>query len=81
MVTAVKKAEDDDGLVIRFYEWAGKKSDIHLRLPAKAIGVEETDLMERPLHALQLDAGGTGVVVPTGAYEIKTLKVAFAKGN
>ncbi len=81
VVTAVKRAEDDDGLVIRFYEWAGKKGDIHLRLPAKAIGVEETDLMERPLHAVQLDAGGTGVAVPTGAYEIKTLKVTFAKGN
>ena len=100
VVTAVKKAEDDSTLVIRFYEWAGKKGDVHLRLPVEAAGalfmstvsraflppvrvrgVEETDLLERPLRSLLLDAGGTTVTVPTGSYEIKTLKVTFAKGN
>ena len=81
LVTAVKKAEDDSALVIRFYEWAGKKGDVHLKLPRKPASVEETDLMERPLAALQLDADGTVVTVPTGPYEIKTLKVTFAKGN
>jgi alpha-mannosidase len=81
VVTAVKKAEDDSTLVIRFYEWAGKKGDVHLRLPVKAEGVQETDLMERPLHPLPLDASGTEVAVPTGPYEIKTVKVTSAKGN
>jgi alpha-mannosidase len=78
VVTAVKKAEDGDALVIRFYEWAGQKADIHLRLSMRAGGVEETDLMERPVRPLPLDARGTGVAIPTGPYEIKTLKV---KGN
>jgi alpha-mannosidase len=79
VVTAVKKAEDGSSLVIRYYESGGKKGDVHLRLPAQASAVEETDLMERPLHALPV--GGTGVTVPTGPYEIKTLKVTFEKGN
>jgi alpha-mannosidase len=93
VVTAVKKAEDDDALVIRFYESAGKKGDVHLRLPwdggvitfagrgGRVQGVEETDLLERPLGPLPLNAGGIEVTVPTGPYEIKTLKVTFAKGN
>ena len=79
VVTAVKKAEDGSSLVIRYYESGGKKGDVHLRLPAQASAVEEPDLMERPLHALPV--GGTGVTVPTGPYEIKTLKVTFEKGN
>ena len=81
VVTAVKKAEDDSALVIRFYESAGKKGDVQLKLPRKPASVEETDLMERPLGALQLDADGTVVTVPTGPYEIKTLKVTFGRGN
>jgi alpha-mannosidase len=81
VVTAVKEAEDGDGIVIRFYEWAGRKSDIHVRLPQAAASVNETDLMERPVRALPLNAGGTEVAVPTGPYEIKTLKVTFAKGS
>ncbi len=78
VVTAVKKAEDDSALVIRFYESAGKKGGVHLSLPGIA-SAQETDLMERPLGALRFNADG--VTVPTGPYEIKTLKVTFVKGN
>jgi alpha-mannosidase len=78
VVTAVKKAEDDNALIVRFYEWAGRKGDVHVRLPQAARGVAETDLMERPLHALALAANRTEVAVPTGPFEIKTLKVTLA---
>ncbi len=81
VVTAVKKAEDGDAMVIRFYESAGKKGDVHLRLPYAAVGLEETDLMERTVRQLPLASNGKNVTVPTGPYEIKTLKVTFAKGN
>jgi alpha-mannosidase len=81
VVTAVKKAEDDSALVIRFYESAGKKGDVHLLLPQAAVGLEETDLMERTVRQLPLASNGRSVTVPTGPYEIKTLKVTFAKGN
>jgi alpha-mannosidase len=78
VVTAVKKAEDDDALIVRFYEWAGRKGDVHVQLPQAARAAAETDLMERPLHALALATNGTEVAVPTGPFEIKTLKVTFA---
>ncbi len=36
IVSAVKKSEDDDSLVIRFYEWAGRGGDVHLHCHAPA---------------------------------------------
>jgi hypothetical protein len=49
-----------------------------VQLPQAARAAAETDLMERPLHALALATNGTEVAVPTGPFEIKTLKVTFA---
>src|SRR5262249_61264105 len=49
IVSAVKKDEDDDALTVRLYEWAGKKSDVHLRVPPGMAVVEETDGLERTI--------------------------------
>jgi alpha-mannosidase len=76
VLTAAKKAEDGNGLVLRFYEWAGKESDVTLRLPAGALEVSETDLMERRVGTLSLQDGC--VTVHTKPYEIKTVAVRFA---
>ena len=75
VITAVKEAADGNGLIVRFYEWAGKKGDIHLTLPQKATAAWQTNLMEQPDGSLNLS--GNEVAVPTGAYEIKTVKVQF----
>ena len=64
---------------MRFYEWAGKKGDIHLTLPQAASAAWQTNLMEMGPSPLTLDASGKVVTVPTNAYEIKTVKVQFAK--
>src|ERR1700722_4808335 len=37
VLTAMKKAEDDNSVVLRFYEWAGKAGDVKLQLPQGAI--------------------------------------------
>lgn len=79
VITAVKKAADDDALIVRFYEWAGKSGDVHLTLPQPASAAWATNLMEQPEGTLSLSSAGTGVVVPTGAYEIKTVKLQFRK--
>jgi len=76
VITAVKKAEDDNALVLRFYEWAGKESDVRIHLPPGAESVSETNLMEVSAGSLPLQNGT--VVVHTKPYEIKTLKVIFA---
>jgi alpha-mannosidase len=76
VLTAVKKSEDDDSLVLRFYEWAGSEADVKLQLPAGAQSASETDLMERSIADLAVH--DDVVTVHTKPYEIKTLKVRFA---
>ncbi len=78
VITAVKKAADDNALIVRFYEWQGKKGDIHLQLPTMATAAWETNLMEIVQAPLSLDATSKALVVPTNPYEIKTVKVQFA---
>ena len=75
IVTAVKKAEDDNAVIVRFFEWAGKQGDVAIQLPTGAAAATETDLMEKPSGSL---AVADGVVkVPTKPYEIKTVRVQF----
>ena len=78
VVTAVKQAEDDGALIVRFYEWAGKESDVKLQLPPGAESASETDLMERHIGDLAVQNGAT--TVHTKPFEIKTVKVLFANG-
>ena len=76
VLSAVKKAEDDDATIYRFYEWAGKESDIELWPAAVLESAVETDLMERPLQPLETKQGG--VIVHTKPYEIKTVRVKLS---
>ena len=77
VITAIKQAADGDGLIIRFYEWVGKKGDVVLQLPSSATAAWETNLMEVAQSPLALDASGKMLAVPTNPYEIKTVKVRF----
>jgi len=76
IVTALKKAEDENALVVRFYEWAGKDGEVTIQLPPDAESAAETDLMEKPIGKLSVHNGG--VSLHTKPYEIKTIKVQFA---
>ncbi len=76
VVTALKKAEDENALVLRFYEWAGKDGDVTLQLPPGAESASETDLMERPIASVPLENGA--VRVHTTPYAIETVKVQFS---
>ena len=76
IVTAVKKAEDDNALIVRYFEWAGKQGDVAIQLPPGAASASESDLMERPSGNLSL--ANAVVSVPTKAFEIKTVKVQFS---
>jgi alpha-mannosidase len=90
ILTAMKKAEDDDSVILRFYEWAGRETDVNIQLPPGAESAQDADLMEhpmmehpmterpimeRPTAELPLHAGA--VTVHTKPYEIKTVKVRF----
>ncbi|HEV8385362.1 MAG TPA: glycoside hydrolase family 38 C-terminal domain-containing protein, partial [Candidatus Acidoferrales bacterium] len=76
VLTAIKKAEDDDGWIIRFYESAGRETQVTLHLPPGASRAVETNLMEKEETPLKVN--GNSVVIPTRPYEIKTVKVTFA---
>jgi len=76
VVTALKKSEDDDSLVLRFYEWAGKDGDVQIQLPAGAQSASETDLMEKSIADLAVH--GNAITVHAKPYEIKTVKVRYA---
>ena len=76
VLTAIKKNEDEDALILRYYEWAGKEADVRLQLPAGALAASETDLMERPTTGLSVK--NDTVTVHTKPYEIKTVLIRFA---
>jgi alpha-mannosidase len=76
VLTAMKKAEDDDSVILRFYEWAGRETDVKIQLPPGAESAQDADLMERPIGELALQ--GDAVTVHTKPYEIKTVKVRFS---
>ncbi|MGA2345886.1 MAG: alpha-mannosidase [Candidatus Sulfotelmatobacter sp.] len=76
IVTALKKAEDENALVLRYYEWAGKEGDVTLQLPPGADSAAETDLMEKATGSIPIRDGG--VTLHTKPYEIKTIKVQFS---
>jgi alpha-mannosidase len=77
IITAVKQAEDDNSLIIRFYEWAGKSGNVGIRLPRTAKAAYDVNLMEKSEQPLTLSSGGSEVTVPTEPYEIRTVRVEF----
>ena len=81
VVTAVKKAEDDDGVIVRWYEFAGKQTTVSLKLPRPASSVSLVNLMEQNESALAPGANGNQVAVPTKPYEIRTVKLNFQVGH
>jgi alpha-mannosidase len=77
VVTALKKAEDGEGYIVRFYEWAGKSGEVHLQFSIPVQSASEANLMEK--LAGPLSVKGDEVVVPTKPYEIRTVQVRLAK--
>jgi alpha-mannosidase len=77
ILTAVKKAEDSNALVLRFYEWAGKDGQVSLTFPKGATSATAANLMEKPEgDALPL-VDSDSVTVPVGHYSINTVEVAY----
>jgi alpha-mannosidase len=77
ILTAIKKAEDDNSVVFRFFEFEGKDSQVRLTLPETATAAVQTNLMEKEERPLTLGAGGRQIDTPIGHYEIKSVKVTF----
>jgi alpha-mannosidase len=77
VLTAVKKAEDADGLILRFYEWAGQAGSVQINVPKGAQQATLTNLMEQPEGAPLPITGTDQVTVPVHPYEIVTVRVDY----
>lgn len=76
IVTALKKAEESDDLILRFYECEGRggTASISFGMPAKS--VRETNLIEQPVKGLDIPVHSGRISVPIGKWEIKTLRIS-----
>jgi alpha-mannosidase len=81
VLTAVKKAEDQNGLgvnglILRVYEWAGKETIAEFHVPPGATSATVTNLMETP-EGKPLPVTGDVVKAPIHPYEILTIRVDY----
>ena len=80
VLTALKKAEDGDGLLLRFCEWAGKSGEAEITVPEGAVSARVTNLMEEPSgNDLQLKDGK--LVVPFHPFEIVSVRLNYPSAS
>jgi alpha-mannosidase len=76
VLTAVKKAEDSNSLILRVFEFAGKQSDVTFTVPPGATHFTETNLMEKPVGS-ELPLTGNKATITIHPYEILTIRVDY----
>ena len=77
VLTAMKKTEDGNGLLLRFYEWAGKSDDVQISIPSGAASATRTNLLEQPEGSPLKVTAGNQLVVPIHPYEIVTVRIDY----
>lgn len=79
VVTAIKRCEWRDSLIVRFYNSSNQPQDVTLRPFGKPVGAWLTNLNEERLEEGEVKINEDGsVVVPCAPLEIKTVELAFA---
>ena len=73
----MKKAEDNNALIFRFYEWAGKDGDVRIQIPKGATTARLANLLEQPEGSPLAIENGDSISVPAHPYEIVTVKVEY----
>jgi alpha-mannosidase len=77
VLTAMKRSEDGKGLVLRFYESAGKGGNVTLNVPGGATSATVVNMMEKP-EGSALSVIGDKVTVPVTPFEIQTVRVDYS---
>ena len=72
IISAIKKAEDSEDLILRLYETASKRTKVEISFDKELKKAAETDLIEREIRQLKT---GKSLVTSLDSNEIKTLKV------
>jgi alpha-mannosidase len=77
VLTAMKKTEDGEGLLLRLFEWAGKSGDTEITVPEGAVSAQLTNLMEAPYgNEIQMKNGK--LKIPVHPFEIVSVRVNYA---
>jgi alpha-mannosidase len=78
MLTRVNKAEDEEALIVRMYESAGRQGKVSMKLPGHPTGVSSVSMMEDTPDAdasvTMTDGKATFNIKP---WQIVTLKVTY----
>ena len=74
VVSAIKKCEDDDSVVVRYFDMEGKGSEANLRFFAPIASAQRTNLIEE--EGTPCPGQGNTLRLPSGPYSIDTVKLA-----
>jgi alpha-mannosidase len=75
IISALKMAEKEKAMILRFFETEGQPCRAQLKLPTQIKGAKVADLLERDELDLQVEDGKLEMDVK--AFEIVTLKLLF----
>jgi alpha-mannosidase len=82
VLTAVKKAEDSDALILRFYESAGLNSRAEITVPNGFSQATEVNLIERrKTDAEPIARSGDHLSTTVSPYSINTLKIDYKRND
>lgn len=74
-VTALKKADNKDGIILRLVEMEGKDKDVTITLPFEAKSIVKCNVIED--EGEQLPCSGNIINLPIGHHAIETLLINF----
>ena len=77
LVSAVKRAEDKDGVIVRLYEADGKDTQAVLKFDRPVKSAVMTDILERSIPDGGCRAEGSEAAVPLPANTVRTVLVTF----
>lgn len=73
ILDTIKKAEDDDSLILRFYEYGNQRNAVKIKLPLQIKNILECNLMEEEIGKIKFV--GNKFEFQIKPYEIKTFKI------
>ena len=75
MLLTVKRAEDGNGIIVRFLEVRGKPATVRMKFPhLKKVKACSTNLVEKNLQPLQVDKNT--VTVPIDGFCLGTIRIS-----
>ena len=77
LVSAVKRAEDGDGVIVRLYEADGKDAEAVLTFDRQVKSAAMADVLERGVPGGECRPEGCEVTARIPAYSIRTILVSF----